>query len=126
MDRKTSYPKINRQRISIMSLRNKLNNTVHIEEFGKIAAEIINLEQQIAEEKKKECIDISQEKEQIQAKIDKMNNQIKILNNQLSHLEQKLYVKGQKQPLENIKKTSEVVENEFNRVFKKITGKKIE
>ena len=87
---KPNYDIINKNKVAIKSLRTQLSKAKTIDELSFIAAEIVNLENQIAFEKSAGYAKYQAEKKKLSNQIDKLQRTIKRSESILSIIDQQL------------------------------------
>ena len=82
------FDKINRCNVAIQSLRNQLNQSTNIDELTLIASKIIELEQEIINERARGHKKLERKRKTVESKIDKLQRQLLAAQDELDDLDQ--------------------------------------
>ena len=118
---KPNFDIINKNKIAIKSLRSQLAKAEEIEELTAIAAEIVELETQIAFEKSAGYRKYQAEKKKISNQIDKLQRTLKRSESLISIIDKQIETKTSKKEL---KEHIDDLHTEYKEGLKKLKNKK--
>ncbi len=90
------YEKINKYKVSIKSIKNKIKEANGIDELTVLASKIIELENQIVLEKNKDFLKLEKSKKEAELLVDQAKRKLKQAEYELQHLESTIELKTTK------------------------------